>query len=125
MMNHEQFVDLVAQMREHQKAFFRKTGDHDYHLMMSKKLEHEVDSTIAEYKGGQGDLFQDDTKQGNSPGWSFKTYQSVTRWRMNLSGFIHGAGTIDDVVLVRKEMTDWLQGNMDKEACENPSKNEV
>ena len=44
-MNAKEFFDKVAEMREYQKRFFknRVTGD----LLMSKKLEREIDEEIA------------------------------------------------------------------------------
>lgn len=65
MMGMNELVELVRQMRYHQKAFFKKTGDHDYHLTMSKKLEHEVDKAVEEFGNGQQDLF---CEQGDNTG---------------------------------------------------------
>jgi hypothetical protein len=46
---------------------------------------------------------------GNSSNFS-ELMERLSYWRMVLSAFIHGAGTVDDVVNVRNEMNDWLRG---------------
>ncbi len=49
-MTHEEFVDLVAKMRHHQREFFRARRQED--LNESRKLEKSVDQAIETFKQG-------------------------------------------------------------------------
>lgn len=49
-MTHNEFIDLVAKMRYHQKEFFRARKQTD--LTESKRLEKAVDQAIADFKEG-------------------------------------------------------------------------
>jgi hypothetical protein len=53
-MNPDEFVELVALMRQLQQGFF---GGNRSLLGQAKKIEAKVDRFIEEYRGKQGDLF--------------------------------------------------------------------
>lgn len=55
-MDKDEFVALVAELRECQKGYF-KTRDPIY-LNKSKRLEYQVDKAIKEFQGTQKKLFE-------------------------------------------------------------------
>lgn len=57
----EDFINLVAAMREHQKMFFSTKSRH--HLEQSKNYEKMVDAKIKDLKSGQVDMFNEEAQE--------------------------------------------------------------